>query len=271
MSDLIARYADRWSLRTGAPLPGGYVSVVVAARCVDGTDAVLKLQPPGDRESELEAAALACWNGQAAVRLLAHDPVGRALLIERCRPGDPVASLAPEAALDVYVDLLPRLWRPVTGPFTPLTREARRWATNIPKRWEQAGRPFERRLVDAAVDLLTGLAASQPQTQVLLHQDLHAGNVLRAQREPWLVIDPKPLVGERAFGLAPVVRGVELGHSRALVRRRLDRLSAELGVDRQRACGWTIGQSLAWAFTDGPPLTAHLDVVRWLLSELSDR
>lgn len=51
--------------------------------------------------------------------------------------------------------------------------------------------------------------------QVLLHQDLHADNVLRAGREPWLVIDPKPLTGEREFGVAPIVRSFELGHGRS--------------------------------------------------------
>ena len=56
--------------------------------------------------------------------------------------------------------------------------------------------------------------------QVLVNQDLHAQNVLRAQREPWLVIDPKPLGGEREFGIAALVRGRELGHGRRAVTRR---------------------------------------------------
>ncbi len=97
---------------------------------------------------------------------------------------------------------------------------------------------------------------------MLLHQDLHAANVLAAQREPWLAIDPKPLVGEREFAVAPIVRGVELGHSKRDVLYRLDRLTADLGLDRERARGWTIGQTAAWSSrADGP----HVDVVRWLL------
>ena len=69
-----------------------------------------------------------------------------------------------------------------------------------------------------------------------------------ATREPWLVIDPKPLSGERAFAVAPIVRSTELGHS---PRRRCAAgwtgLTAELGLDRDRARGWTIGQTMAWA------------------------
>src|ERR671938_824127 len=94
--------------------------------------------------------------------------------------------------------------------------------------------PFERRLLDAALEALSELPGTQGE-QVLLNQDLHGDNVLAAQREPWLVIDPKPLVGEREFGLAPIVRSFELGHSRRDVEYRLDRLSTDLGLDRERA------------------------------------
>ena len=69
----------------------------------------------------------------------------------------------------------------------------------------------------------------------------------RPTREPWLVIDPKPLAAEREFAVAPIVRSGELGHSKREVLYRLDRLCAELGLDRERACGWTIVQTIAWS------------------------
>jgi streptomycin 6-kinase len=106
-----------------------------------------------------------------------------------------------------------------------------------------------------------------PPTQgehVLLHQDLHADNVLRAEREPWLVIDPKPLAGEQEFGIAALVRGFELGHSRAHVLHRLDRLTAELGLDRDRARLWALGQTIAWCF-DSSYQPTHVETARWLL------
>jgi len=34
---------------------------------------------------------------------------------------------------------------------------------------------------------------------VLLCTDLHAGNILAAEREPWLLIDPKPYVGDPTY------------------------------------------------------------------------
>jgi streptomycin 6-kinase len=223
---------------------------------------VLKVQRP-HRENEHEAAALELWDGQGAVRLLAHDPDEHALLLERCVPGTPLAAAGAEAALDVFVQLLPRLWKPAAAPFRSLAEEAAWWLESLPANWERFGRPFERRILDAALEALRELPPTQGE-QVLLHQDLHADNVLAADREPWLAIDPKPLAGERELGVAPIVRSGELGHSRRDVLHRFDRLTGELGLDRERARGWTIGQTIAWAF-DGAHHESHAETARWLL------
>jgi streptomycin 6-kinase len=228
----------------------------------DGEEAVLKIQKP-HRESEHEAAALELWDGDGAVRLLAHEEEQYALLLERCVPGTPLSEAGQDAALDVFVELLPRLWRPARAPFRSLPEEAAWWLESLPASWERFARPFERRLLDAALDALRELPATQGE-QVLLHQDLHGDNVLAAQRELWLAIDQKPLAGEREFGLAPVIRSFELGHSRRDVLHRLDRLSSELGLDRERARCWAIGQTLAWAF-DSEYYATHAETALWLV------
>jgi streptomycin 6-kinase len=223
---------------------------------------VLKIQWP-HHESEHEAAALALWDGDGAVRLLAQDEDRNALLLERCRPGTYLSELGPDGAVGVLIGLLPRLWRPAGAPFRSLDEEAGWWAGYIRGEWEEAGRPFEEELLEAAVSALQELAPTQGE-QVLIHQDLHPDNVLAAEREPWLVIDPKPLVGEREFGLAPIIRSFELGHSEGAVVGRLDRLSSELGLDRDRARGWALGQTIAWSFgTDFQK--PHVETARWLL------
>lgn len=220
---------------------------------------MLKIQWP-HRESEHEAAALEVWDGDGSVRLLAHDPLRHALLLERCRPGTYLYSRPAEEALHIIAELLPRLWKPAGQPFRSLAEEAELWT--IREDWIRLGRPFDESLVGAAEAALEDLVPSQGE-QVLVHQDLHAGNVLAAEREPWLVIDPKPLVGEREFGLAPIIRSFELGHSRKHVLRRLDFLSAELGLDRDRARGWAIAQTIAWSFDS--VFAEHAEVARWLL------
>ncbi|MGW1061985.1 aminoglycoside phosphotransferase family protein [Micromonospora rubida] len=263
LPDRVAECVDGWGLRlSGPPFPYAFASLALPAELRDGTLAVLKLQYP-DADSAQEATALARWAGDGAARLLAHDPGRRALLVERCDPGTPLHAAPPDEALDVIAKLLPRLWRPAAAPFTPLAEEAAGWLERMPADWERAGRPYERRLLDTALGRLAELVGTQGE-QVLVNQDLHAGNVLRASREPWLVIDPKPLAGEREFGVVAIVRGRELGHSPAAVRHRLDRLTAELGLDRERVRGWAIGHTLAWSIAEDAVSGHQIETARWL-------
>jgi streptomycin 6-kinase len=259
--ELVAECAEEWGLRLGEPYTPGVVGHVVRAELPDGTPTVLKVFWP-HREAEQEADALERWDGDGAVRLLARDDERHALLLERCEPGTHLTAQGQDAALDVLIELLPRLWKPAEG-FRPLADEAEWWLSYLPRHWAEAGRRFDPQLLDAGVEALMELCGTQGE-QVLLHQDLHAENVLAARREPWLVIDPKPLAGEREFAVAPIMRGTELGHTKRDVLHRLDRLTSELGLDRERARGWAIGQTLAWAY-DVEWHEDHLDVVRWLL------
>lgn len=255
--------AEAWSLRAlGQPFADSSVSLVLPAELPEGRPVVLKLQFP-HRESEHEAEALEQWGGDGAVQLVAHDSGRNALLIERCLPGAHLSTRAPNEAISVLADLLPRLWKPAGKPFTTLREEAALWRQGLVRRWQAAGRPFERRLLDAASEALRDLADTQGE-QVLIHQDLHGDNVLAAEREPWLAIDPKPLVGEREFAVAPIVRSYEFGHSREAVLGRLDRLSSELGLDRERARVWSFAQTLSWAFEGSSVLPRHVETARWL-------
>jgi streptomycin 6-kinase len=119
----------------------------------------------------------------------------------------------------------------------------------LPERWEWFGRPWPRALLDEALGLCTELTADPPPA-VVCHQDAHGGNMLQRGDE-WVVIDPKPLVGDREFDLASSLRDrrgwlLSQPDPERIVRRRLDRFVAELGVDRARARGWGIVHALAW-------------------------
>jgi streptomycin 6-kinase len=211
-----------------------------------------------------EAEALRVWNGMGAVRLLAHDLARHALLLERCVPGTHLAAAIGVDPIAVVLDLFPRLWRPAGSPFKSLAEEAKDWAANLLGDWNATGRRCERRLIDAATQFLDDLPRTQGE-QVLVHQDLHGDNILAGDREPWLAIDPKPLAAEREFSLAPIIRSFEFGHSVAQVIYRLDRLSAELQLDRDRVRQWTIAQSVAWGF-DSTYADRHFETARWLLA-----
>jgi streptomycin 6-kinase len=253
--DLVAECAEEWGLRVAEPYAPGVVGHVLRAELPDGTPAVLKLFWP-HHEAEQEADALERWDGDGAVRLYARDDDRHALLLERCEPGTFLED-GPDA-LGVLVELLPRLWTSGEG-FRSLSEEADFWRDNDLPGVEDS------RLRDAAANYLAELAPTQGE-QVLLHQDLHGENVLAAEREPWLAIDPKPLAGEREFAVAPIVRSSELGHSKRDVLYRLDRLTAELGLDRERARGWTIAQTVAWS-GGSDYIETHMETVQWLLED----
>lgn len=254
VAELVTDSCERWKLRPGEPYLPGAAGHVVRVECADGTPAVLKVFWP-HREAEQEPEALERWDGDGAVRLLARDDERHALLLERCEPGS-FLSTAPDP-LGVLIELLPRLWRSGDG-FVSLAAETEAWA-------ECLDETADRELRAIALDLIGELAPTQGE-QVLVNQDLHGENVLAAGREPWLVIDPKPLAGEREFSAASIVRSPELGHSRRDVLYRLDRLCSELPLDRERAKGWTIAQTIAWS-AGSDYVDTHMETVRWLLDD----
>lgn len=92
----------------------------------------------------------------------------------------------------------------------------------------------------------------------LIHGDLHYENVLAAEREPWLVIDPKPMNGDPHYEVAPMLwnRWDELaGYVRDGVRRRLSALVDASGLDADRARAWVIVRMVhnaMWELTETP-------------------
>jgi streptomycin 6-kinase len=246
---------ELWDLCAGASYVGGAAGHVVRVDLADGTPAVLKVFWP-HREAEQEADALERWGGEGAVRLLARNDERHALLLERCEPGTFLS--ADTDPIGVLVGLLPRLWCSGEG-FRSLAQEAEWWLEC------DLAVVADERLRATAVEYLRDLVPTQGE-QVLLHQDLHGENVLASEREPWLVIDPKPLAGEREFSVAPIVRSSELGHSKRDVLYRLDRLCAELDLDRERAKGWTVAQTLAWS-GGNDYIDVHMETVHWLLED----
>jgi len=237
---LSAECAEMWGLRLEEPVDTPHSLVIPAG------DSVLKLNAPSHFEADHEADALAHWDGVGAVRLLARDDSRRALLCERCRPGTCLWDAGVDETM-VVAELLPRLWHEPSSPhpFRFLADEARRWAEEVPRRYRLGGEPFERSLLDFALDVFHSV---DPRASYLVNQDLHGGNVLRAEREPWLVIDPKPLIGERELDGVGLLRNAVLGvESSASVRSWLDMLT-DLGLDRERLRGWTVAHALAWGW-----------------------
>ena len=239
--------AEQWSLELGDAFPHGNVSLTLEATRAGGTPAVLKLNFP-ERETEHEADALELWDGRGAVRLLEVDPERNALLLERALPGTTLWEVEDdEEATRIAAAVLQRIWHkpPANHKFRVLADEAEQWTAQLRRYWEELARPFEEELVEAAEDAARELARTQ-RVQVVCHQDFQGSNVLRAEREPWLAIDPKPIVGEPAFDVASLLRDRRWDIQSGVIHRRLDLLTAELGLERERMRGWGIVHALYW-------------------------
>jgi len=258
----IERVCTDWQIKiTAKPYLDSTVSYVIPA-FQHGVPVVLKFQWPHE-ECRYEANALRQWNGVGAVKLLAHNPSEHAMLLEPCYPGQTLANSKLVDKLSAVIATLPSLWVPASAPFKTLEQEARDWQSSLDAHWEAADKPMHYTVVQTVSRYIDELLVDQT-NHVLVHQDLHAGNLLCAQREPWLAIDPKPLLGEREFSIASVVRCAELGHSRGEVIDRLDRLCAALQLNHERARKWAVVQTFCWALCDGAR-PSMFDVVEWLI------
>ncbi|MHA6620417.1 aminoglycoside phosphotransferase family protein [Pseudonocardia sp. DLS-67] len=247
LPEIVGGLAERWSLDVGAPFqPGGQVSWVAPARDAAGRDVVLKVGWTHD-EGRDEAAGLRVWDGRGAVRVYETHVDGptTALLLERCTPGTTCRTALPEPEQDeVVAGLLRRLWRepPAGHPFRSLAGMCDWWAGEFEDDLAAEPGALDPGLARAGVELFRGLPREDVARR-LLATDLHADNVLASRREPWLIIDPKPYVGDPAYDVLQHVlncRDRLLTDPRALARRM-----AELaGLDAERVQLWLFARTV---------------------------
>ncbi|MFE1957148.1 aminoglycoside phosphotransferase family protein [Streptomyces sp. NPDC059479] len=247
-----ADFLERWELRRTGPSMYGMCALVLPVECADGTAAVLKLQHLDD-ESAGEPVALRAWDGDGAVRLLRYDGTTGTLLLERLRARD-LGGVPSREAVRILAELLARLT-------TARAPAGLRSLGDIAARMLREVAGPEKALVDSLADeserrLLRDCAAALREVadepgDRLLHWDLHYENVLAADREPWLAIDPKPLAGDPGFELLPALDN-RFDASETLWR--FDLMTEVLGLDRERARAWTLGrvlQNSLWHIKDG--------------------
>ncbi len=250
---IIADCEQQWSLIIHPPFTQLSYNYVASAVRSDGTPVVLKVGFPAP-ELRAEIEALRLFNGQGSVRLLAADPDQGTLLLEQLKPGTLLSRLTnDEQATSIAAQVMRQLWRPV--PPEHIFPSIAEWAAGLGKLRRQFGGatgPLPSHLVEAAETLFVELIDSMVEP-VLLHGDLHYDNILAAERQPWLALDPKGVVGEPAYEVGALLRNVapqflaEPQRGRMLTRR-VCQLADELGFDRKRLRGWGLAQAVlsAW-------------------------
>lgn len=223
----VAAAVRRWALREVAPVAGGNVSVVLGARRGDGEAVILKVNPRGhgeDAELAAQAGALRAWAPTGVVpAVLDVADGGQTVLMERAAPGTTLDAALPwDARLDVIAGLVARLHAsgaPV-GAVTTLVAYSGFWRRAL----EAAGA--------AELALLDDLLATAP-APVVLHADLHGGNVLR-HGDRWVVIDPHAVAGDPAAEVWALIDPLAPVATPAQARR----YAAAAGLDAERALGW---------------------------------
>jgi streptomycin 6-kinase len=263
---LVRDVADEWSLTFDGEPMHGFGSVVVPVREAGGRGSVLKVSFDGDDEGLHEALGLQHWNGEGTVLLYRADPRRRALLLERLDPSRDLDSLPVLDACEVVAGMYERLHRPALPQLQRLSAYVGRWTDRLAQLPVDA--PVPHRLVEQAVSLGRTFVDDPATDEVMMHGDLHYQNVLAAEREPWLVIDPKPMAGDPHYEVAPMLWNrwdeVTASHNvREAVRRRFHTIVDAAGLDEERARDWVVVRELhnaLWCIEDADrvarPLTA---------------
>ena len=255
---LLRDLLDDWQLTgDGAPLHG-YCALVLPVRTAGSRPAMLKVGFR-DEESEHEHLALQHWHGRGAVRLLRADPARGALLLERLHQED-LGDLWDLEACEIVAGLYAQLHVPAVPQLRTLTSYVERWSADLSALPRSA--PLPRRLVEQAVALSRDLVSDPASTGMMIHTDLHYGNVLAGDREPWLAIDPKPVSGDPHYEPAPMLwnrldelTGSEGQGLRSGLRQRFHRLVDVAELDEHRARDWVVVRMMhnaLWRLQDEP-------------------
>jgi streptomycin 6-kinase len=225
----------------GAPMHGS-CALVVPVRTTGGRPAVLKVAWPHDEE-EHEHVGLQALQGNGTVRMYRADPRRHVMLLERLHADESLDDVWDLEACEIIARLYRRIHVSAPPQLHTLTSYLERWTADLQRLPNDA--PVPRRLVEQAIALSKGFLSDDASVGTMIHGDLHYANVLAGDREPWLVIDPKPVSGDPHYEVAPLLwnRWDELvasGNARDALRRRFHTVVDTAELDEARARDWVV-------------------------------
>jgi streptomycin 6-kinase len=253
-----AKYLDRWHLTAdGEPIVTPTNKLLPVRH--GETAAMLKIAT--EAEERRGGDVLVWWAGEGAARVIAHE--GAALLMERAIGRSSLAAMARSGSDDeatrIICAALAELHAPRNRPAPPSLVPLPHWFAAL----EPGAARFGGILSQAAETARRLL--DDPQDIVVLHGDIHHDNVLDCGSRGWLAIDPKGLLGERAFDFVNILRNPDLATATAPGRfaRQTAVIAETANLGRTRLLQWTLafaGLSAAWILDDDDEPTLDLAV-----------
>jgi streptomycin 6-kinase len=260
-------YLHRWRLD-----PDGEPIVTTTSRLLpvrhDGVPAMLKVAT--EPEERRGADTMAWWDGEGAAHVLAHE--GDALLMERAEGSTSLEKMArsgrDDEATRIMCQVAAKLHAPRIHPLPSSLVPLPEWFAALGPAAEQHGGILEQAAATARQLL------AEPRDIVVLHGDIHHGNILDFGSQGWLTIDPKGLLGERTFDFVNILRNpdAKVALTPGRFSRQVTVVAEAAGLDRTRLLQWTLaftGLSAAWILGDGDQPDLDLAVGELAAMELS--
>lgn len=261
---------NRWGLlEDGLPFQTP-TSVLQRVHTPNGASAFLKVALC--EEERRGAALLRWWSGEGAVRVLALH--GNAVLLECACGSRSLAQMAQAGEDDEAIRIICAV----------AARLHSRGATDLPELMPQLiplAQCFHALALAATtqggifqeLSAIADALLATPQQVVVLHGDLHHGNVLDAGGGDWLCIDPKGYLGERGFDYANIFCNPHCPTTTQPERfeRRVTVVAEAAQLERQRQLSWIAawaGLSAAWHLEDGSSADTALAVAALALCAL---
>lgn len=241
---VVAAQCDRWSLQIdGSPWHGSNALVVPVLR--DGEPLALRLLPPRE-DVVAESEALRFWDGRGTVRLVDVDAEQNAALLERLDGSTDLTSRPLDEAVVVLAAVMRRLAVSAPTSVRSTTDIAAEEAASFAGRWEQQGRPVDRRALDASIAAAEALTTTST-PDLAVDGDLHHAQVLAGTRLPWIVVDPVLLRGDVQYDLARVLwTRLDEMENDAEIHRHVASTVAVAGLDPGRTDAWVKVRSMSY-------------------------
>ncbi|MBI2022820.1 fructosamine kinase family protein [Candidatus Daviesbacteria bacterium] len=243
---LINQIEDTFKIEIQDPFPKLSINYTTPAKFIDGEEVVVKLGIPSNKEFKTEVEALKLFNGKGMVKLLEVDLEKGLMILEYLKPGTNIEKMDEEEAMSITTALLKKFW--IKAPERNIFPKVSDWGKGFKKYKNSKSTLLDKKLVDKAEKIFFELEASQGE-QFLLHGDFHHGNILKAEREAYLTIDPKGVIGEREYEIGALLRNpypqiLEYPDIKVTIKNRIGFLSERLGLDPKRVYLWSFSQAV---------------------------